>query len=95
MAAKTGNHAFLLAQFQRLVAQQQTNPYQIAKATGISIPSIRKLLKADYNPAIANIELILHGLGYRITLVRDGEPTIEPGTGRGHGVPRGKRRGKG
>jgi DNA-binding phage protein len=95
MPAKPSDHSALLAQLQHLIAARRTNAYQIAKATGISKPSIHKLLKADSSPTLANVERILRGLGYKITLTRDGDPTIEPGTGRGHGLPVGKRRGKG
>lgn len=92
MPAKPSSSLGLLAKIQDLVAQRQTNAYQIAKATGLSRHSVAKLLGADYNPALANAEQILRGLGYRIEVVRDGEPIIEPGTGRSHGVARAKGR---
>jgi len=49
-----------------------TNPYQIAKATGLPLRSIQKLLAQTRNPTLKNIDTILHGLG--ITLYEEEIP---------------------
>jgi DNA-binding phage protein len=82
----------LLAQLRKLASARRTNPYQIAKATGVPLHSVQILLSAVANPTLGNFESIVQGFGYEITLVRKGEPSIEPGTGRGHGVVAGRKR---
>jgi hypothetical protein len=68
----------LLFFIQQAVALHQTNPYQIAKATGLPLRSIQKLLTQRSNPTLRNVEVILIGLGYRLYVKAEGERIIAP-----------------
>jgi len=69
----------LLACIQDEAVRRRTNPYQIAKATGLPLRSVQKLLAQRSNPTLKNIELILDGFGLSILVVEVAKPTIKPG----------------
>ena len=71
--------ASLLALVQDVARRQKTNPYQIAKATGLPLRSIQKLLTQSANPTLRNVEVILDGFGMSIHVVSDGPVSIKPG----------------
>jgi DNA-binding phage protein len=68
----------LLRSVQDAVAQRHTNAYQIAKATGLPLRSVQKLLRQTNNPTLRNVEVILSGLGLSLYLQADGAQTIKP-----------------
>src|SRR5688572_18925770 len=59
--------------------RQKTNPYQIAKATGLRLHSIQKLLRQEANPTLRNVEIILAGMGSCSTCATPGEAASRPG----------------
>jgi DNA-binding phage protein len=87
--------ASLLTLVKIVVEGQRTNPYQVAKATGINLRSVQNLLAGKAHPTLRNLEEIIAALGYEVRLHKRGDPIVKPGTGRGHGPMPGKRRGKG
>lgn len=60
--------------------RQKTNPYQIAKATGLRLHSIQKLLRQEANPTLRNVEIILAGYGIVLYMRDTGRSRIKPGT---------------
>jgi DNA-binding phage protein len=86
------NGSRILQRLHVLVKDLGTNPYQIAKATGVSLPSVQRMLARTTSPSFENLEAVLAGLGYEVKLVKSGKATVESGTGRGHGIPLEKRR---
>lgn len=79
MVARSVKVDSLLALVQDLAKRQKTNPYQIAKATGLPLRSIQKLLSQSSNPTLRNVEMILGGFGLSIHIVEDRPVTIRPG----------------
>ncbi len=69
----------LLICLQDAAAQRGTNAYQIAKATGLPLRSIQKLLGQTANPTLRNVEVILEAFGMSIYVVQDGRMSIKPG----------------
>jgi DNA-binding phage protein len=69
----------LLRSVQDAAAERRTNAYQIAKATGLPLRSVQKLLRQTHNPTLRNVEVILSGLGLSLYLKSGGLPTINPG----------------
>jgi hypothetical protein len=59
--------------------RHKSNPYQIAKATGLRLHSIQKLLKQQSNPTLRNIEIILAGYGIVLLMQESGHRTIQSG----------------
>lgn len=70
----------LLRSVQDAAAERRTNAYQIAKATGLPLRSIQKLLRQTHNPTLRNVEVILSGLGLSLYLKAEDAPTIRPAT---------------
>lgn len=68
----------LLRSVQNAAVERRTNAYQIAKATGLPLRSVQKLLRQTQNPTLKNIEVILTGLGLSLYLKADGAPSIKP-----------------
>jgi DNA-binding phage protein len=68
----------LLRSVQDAAAERHTNAYQIAKATGLPLRSVQKLLRQIHNPTLRNVEVILSGLGLGLYLKADGTQTIRP-----------------
>jgi hypothetical protein len=93
--ASAGDMARLLVLLRQAVAAQDTNPYQVAKATGVSLTGVQNLLNGRAHSSLRNLESIFTALGYEIQIARRGKSMVKPGTGRGHGPTPGKRRGKG
>lgn len=54
--------------------EQGINPYQLAKATGLSVGSVQNLLSEKVSPSLHNIEIVLDALGYEIQVVRTRAP---------------------
>jgi DNA-binding phage protein len=71
--------ASLLQCVQRSVARRQTNAYQIAKATGLPLRSVQKLLAQKSNPTLRNVETIMSGLGLSFFVRIHGIAKIKPG----------------
>jgi DNA-binding phage protein len=69
----------LLRSLQDAVAIRRTNAYQIAKATGLPLRSVQKLLAQVRNPTLRNVEVILSGLGLTLYLKVSRKPIIGPG----------------
>jgi hypothetical protein len=59
--------------------RHKSNPYQIAKATGVRLHSVQKLLKQTSNPTLRNIEVILAGYGIVLFMQEGGPRTIQSG----------------
>jgi hypothetical protein len=59
--------------------RHRSNPYQIAKATGVRLHSVQKLLSQQSNPTLRNIEVILAGFGVVLLMRQDGERIIQAG----------------
>lgn len=58
---------------------QGTNPYQLAKATGISVSSIQKLMSEKVSPSLRNIEMVLKALGFEVRVIKTGASSVKPG----------------
>jgi transcriptional regulator with XRE-family HTH domain len=84
----------LLEAFRNLADEHRTNPYQIAKASGLGLATVQRLLTGKVSPSIQNIETALAAFGVEVRVVKAGKALVKPGTGRGHGLSPGKRRGK-
>jgi hypothetical protein len=69
----------LLSCIQDEAMRRRTNPYQIAKATGLPLRSVQKLLAQKSNPTLKNIEVILDGFGLAILIIEVAKPRIKPG----------------
>ena len=76
----------LLAAVRAAMKDQGTNPYQIAKATGLSVGSVQNLLSEKVSPSLHNIEVVLHALGLEVQVVKGGRPLAKPGMGRSPSV---------
>jgi DNA-binding phage protein len=68
----------LLRCMQQAVVRHETNAYQIAKATGLPLRSVQKLLAQKSNPTLKNIEVIFTGLGLALYVQAQGRKTIKP-----------------
>jgi DNA-binding phage protein len=79
MASAARKVVSLLACIQDEAARRRTNPYQIAKATGLPLRSVQKLLAQKSNPTLKNIEVILDGFGLSILVIEESKPKIKPG----------------
>jgi DNA-binding phage protein len=80
--------SYILLALQAAARKQKTNPYQISKASGMSLTTIQRLLSIQANLPLLNVETLLDTLGVDVRLVPKGKPLARPGTqGR-----RGKRR---
>lgn len=78
----------ILAAIREEVARQRTNPYQIAKASGMSLTTVQRFLGRTTCLPIQNVESILDDLGLTYRLVSSGRSLVNPGTGRGYGYLR-------
>ncbi len=79
MAGRSFKVDSLLALVQELARREKTNPYQIAKATGLPLRSVQKLLSQATNPTLRNVETILGGFGLAIHVLPGGPVSIQPG----------------
>ena len=68
----------LLGLVQGETTRHRSNPYQIAKATGLPMRSIQKLLAQSSNPTLRNVEMILHGFGLTLHVDADKPVHIKP-----------------
>ena len=64
----------LLAAARAAMKEQGTNPYRLAKATGLSVSSVQNLLSERVSPSVRNIELVLHALGFEVRAVKTHAP---------------------
>jgi hypothetical protein len=78
----------ILAALQDAVKKQKTNPYQIAKASGMSLTTVQRLLSIPANLPLLNVEALLDTLGVDVRLIPMGRPLARPGTQRRHGKRR-------
>jgi hypothetical protein len=78
----------ILAALQKAARKQKTNPYQIKKASGMSLTTVQRLLTIPSNLPLLNVEALLDELGIDVRFVPDGKPLARPGTGRRHGKRR-------
>ncbi len=82
MASGARKVVSLLSCIQDEAIRRRTNPYQIAKATGLPLRSVQKLLAQKANPTLKNIEVILDGFGLALLLIEVAKPRIKPGRSR-------------
>jgi DNA-binding phage protein len=82
MASGARKVVSLLACIQDEAMRRRTTPYQIAKATGLPLRSVQKLLAQTTNPTLKNIEMILDGFGLSILVIEVAKPRIKPGRSR-------------
>jgi hypothetical protein len=59
----------ILAAIRESAHQQGTNPYQIAKASGMPLTTIQRLLKVKVHVPLRNVETLLEALGVEVKLV--------------------------
>lgn len=59
--------------------RHKSNAYQIAKATGLPLRSVQKLLGQQSNPTLRNVETILNGFGMLLFIQDNGHRVIKPG----------------
>jgi DNA-binding phage protein len=59
----------ILADLRKAVVQQGTNPYQIAKSSGMPLTTVQRLLQVDRHVPLRNVELLLETLGLQVSLV--------------------------
>jgi hypothetical protein len=77
--------SILLTAIRTAVKKQKTNPYQLAKASGIPLTTVQRLLTIKLNVPLRNVEMLAKALGLMIRLVPNGKSIVLPGTGRKHG----------
>ena len=82
----------ILAALQDAARRQRTNPYQIAKSSGLPLTTVQRLLTIKLNVPLRNVEMLMEALGLEIQIVSSGKSVVRPGTGRGHGQRRGSHR---
>jgi len=75
----------ILSSIQDAVHSMGTNPYQIAKSSGMSLTTVQRLLGIKGNVPLRNAELLAEVLGIRFEIVPDGKAKVKLATGRGHG----------
>src|SRR5271156_5685281 len=80
--------SIILAGIQKAMREQKTNPYQIAKASGMPLTTVQRLLEKKINVPLRNAEMLAKALGITICLMSSKvfPGKVSPGTGRGHGV---------
>lgn len=75
----------ILAAIRAESARQRTNPYQIAKASGVPLTTVQRFLSRTTCVPIQRVESLLEALGVTYRLVPSGHSLVSPGTGRQHG----------
>lgn len=58
----------ILAGIQKAMREQKTNPYQIAKASGMPLTTVQRLLEKRINVPLRNVEMLARALGLTIVL---------------------------
>ena len=58
----------ILAGIQQAMREQKTNPYQIAKASGMPLTTVQRLLEKRINVPLRNVEMLAKALGLTIVL---------------------------
>jgi len=82
----------ILAALQDAARRQRTNPYQIAKSSGLPLTTVQRLLTIKLNVPLRNVEMLMEALGLDVQIIASGKSVVRPGTGRGHGQRRGSHR---
>jgi DNA-binding phage protein len=80
--------SYILAAIRTAVWQQGTNPYQIAKASGIPLTTVQRLLSRKTSLPLRNVEALLDALGVRVVLLQGGKTKVPPALNRGPGKAR-------
>jgi|HubBroStandDraft_2_1064218.scaffolds.fasta_scaffold140862_4 hypothetical protein len=75
----------ILAAIQKAAKDQKTNPYQIAKCSGLPLTTVQRLLTIKINGPLRNVEMLGNALGLEIVVRSTGKSIVMPSTGRGHG----------
>lgn len=75
----------ILAGIQKGAKELKTNPYQVAKASGLPLTTVQRLLTVKLNVPLRNVEMLAKALGLTIGIVPAGKSVVLPSTGRGHG----------
>ena len=75
----------ILAAIHAEVARQRTNPYQIAKATGMPVTTVQRFMNRSACVPLRTVESLLDALGVTYRLISSGRTVVHPGTGRRHG----------
>ena len=75
----------ILSEIQGAARKLKTNPYQVAKASGLPLTTVQRLLTIKLNVPLRNVEMLAKALGLMIRLVPNGKSIVLPGTGRKHG----------
>jgi hypothetical protein len=91
MNIKRPTSSRILTAIQAAAREQGTNPYQIAKASGMRLTTVQRLLAKKINTSLRNVEILLAAVGVDFRLVATHRPKAPPATGRGHGNGRGRR----
>jgi len=77
----------ILSAIQDAVRSIGTNPYQIAKSSGMPLTTVQRLLGIKSNVPLRNAELLTDVLGVRFEIVANGKAKVKLATGRKHGRP--------
>jgi hypothetical protein len=91
MPIKKPTNSRILTALQEAAKKQKTNPYQIAKASGMPLTTVQRLLNKKINTPLRNVEMLLAALGTDYRIVADRRPIARPGTGRRRWQGRGHR----
>jgi hypothetical protein len=78
----------ILTSIQEAVKNQGTNPYQIAKSSGLPLTTVQRLLSIKLNVPLRNAEMLLTVLGLEIEVVSSGKSKVPAATGRKDGKKR-------
>ena len=92
MCPKRPEQSQILMAIQAAARSQRTNPYQIAKASGMPLTTVQRLLTRRISLPLVNVEMLFEALGLRFQLVATAKTFVEAGTGRRHGLQRGRGR---
>ncbi len=92
MALRKPTSSQILGAIQAAVRKPGTNPYQIAKARGMPLTTVQRLLTKATNTPLRNVEMQKDALGLNLRIIPAHAPVARHGTGRRHGRGRANRR---
>jgi hypothetical protein len=61
--------SYILSALRQAARAQRTNPYQIAKSSGMPLTTVQRLLTITNNVPLRNAEMLMRCLGLEIRLV--------------------------
>jgi DNA-binding phage protein len=68
MRAQPSKTSPVLQAFQQEVARQRTNPYRLAKLTGLRVSTMQRFLAGESSPTLATLEAVASALGLVLTV---------------------------